>query len=224
MSLPSGERAGVGAASSPESPRGLTSGKRLAPPRRYARSHVTSGPPLPLRVMPNDETTMLTATRSRTISGSPLLWMLPAMCAFVALAFAYLNFFVIGEERRVRDNGELAEARIVRLWQEEDRRSKSTKRMLSYVHLAWRGKSGADMEVARLGIAGETYTALRDAEARGRKTTPIHYDPTGRNTTPFLVADSVPRESQWALMQKVMWGFAILAAVLAWLVARRNRA
>lgn len=164
------------------------------------------------------------AGRTRGFPSSPLLWMLPAMCAFVALAFAYLNFVVIGEERRVRDMGERAEARIVRLWQEEDRRSKSTKRTLSYVHLAWRGKAGTDQEIERLDIAGATYAALRAAETRGVTTTPILYDPSGRSGTPFLVADAGSRESQWALMQRVMWGFAFLAAVLAWLVARRNRA
>lgn len=169
---------------------------------------------------------MLSAAPSRGptgyVTGSPLLWMLPAMCAFVALAFAWLNFVVIGAERRVRDLGEHAEAQVVRLWQEEDRRSKSTKRTLSYVQLAWRGKDGTAMEFDKLPIAGETYAALKAAQASGVATTPISYDTPDKGIPPFLHADGTHRESQWALMQRVMWGFGLLAAALAWLAARRN--
>lgn len=149
------------------------------------------------------------------VAGSPLLWMLPAMCAFVALAFAYLNVFVIGVERRVRDLGEHAEAQVVRLWQEEDRRSKSTKRTLSYVQLAWRGKDGTAMEFDKLPIAGETYAALKAAQASGVATTPISYDTADKDIPPFLIADGEPRAAQWALMRKLMWGFAFMTACLA---------
>ena len=162
---------------------------------------------------------MIRPARSRTFSGSPLLWMLPAMCAFVALAFAYLNVFVIGGERRVRDFGERTEARIVRLWQEEDHRSKSTKRTLSYVHLAWRAKDGASMELDKLAIAGETYAALKAAHASGVATTPISYDTADKDIPPFLIADGEPRAAQWSLMQKVMWGFAFMTACLAVIVS-----
>lgn len=162
------------------------------------------------------------AARSSASISSPLLWMLPAMSGFVALAFAYLNIVVIGEERRVHDTGERVEARVVRLWQEEDHVSKSTKRKLSHVHLAWRGRSGADMEFHKLSIAGKTYAALRAAEAQGIKTTPILYDPTGRDGTPFLVADGEERTAQWALARNVMWVFAGLTLILSWLIARRR--
>ena len=78
------------------------------------------------------------------------------------------------------------------------------------------------MEAQKLSIAGKTYAALRAAEAQGIKTTPILYDPSGRNGTPFLVADGEERIAQWVLARNVMWLFAGLAVFLTWLLVRKR--
>lgn len=154
-------------------------------------------------------------------AGSAFSWWLlvvPAVGAGVMAFFGYLYFVVVGEERRVLEQGTDAVAEVVRLWSEDSRDSKGRLKTNHYVTLSWKDASGAPRTFERLRIGSDANKQLRNEQSAGVARTAIRYDAAEPESIPFLLADRDYRESDW---QFGWWGFvgSVLFTIWAvWLV------